>query len=101
MSEAETTGILRKMMFWEYGLFARLTLGSNNGDLQSCYDRIMSFFSNIAARKKEMWKEHCISPYFTQNIKLRLLASQLHERRDLIEGEGQGKGDVGTLWDII
>jgi hypothetical protein len=68
MSEAETTGILRKMMFWEYGLFARLMLGSTFGDLQSCYDRIMTFFSNIASRKKEMLKENCISPYFTQNI---------------------------------
>jgi hypothetical protein len=61
----------------------------------------MPFLSNIAARKKGIWKENCISPYFTQNVKLRLLAPQLHERRDLIEGEGQGKIDVSTLWDII
>jgi hypothetical protein len=132
MSEAEATGIhgdqwggrfgrtapdlqLQKMMFWEYGRFARLTLGANYGDLQSCYDRIPAFFSNMAAQKKGMWKENCISRAVTllgskRHIKTaagisagsyKNEAPQLNELKDLIEGEGQGKGDVGTLWDII
>jgi hypothetical protein len=132
MSEAEATGIhgdqwggrygrtapdlqLRKMMFWEYGRFARLTLGGNYGDLMSCYDRIMSFFSNIAAQKKGMWKENCICRALTllhseRHIKTAAGVSkecykndapELNTRSFLIEGEGQGKGDVGTLWDII
>ena len=132
MSEAEATGIhgdqwggrygrtapdlqLRKMMFWEYGRFARLTLGGNYGDLMSCYDRIMSFFSNIAAQKKGMWKENCICRaiillHSERHIKTAAGVSKecykndAHEQNNrsfLIEGEGQGKGDVGTLWDII
>jgi hypothetical protein len=118
MSEAETTGIhgdqwggrygrtapdlqLRKMMFWEYGRFARLTLGGNYGDLQSCYDRIMSFFSNIAARKKGMWKENCICRALTllhseRHVKTATGVSkgyytneapELNQRKNLIEGE--------------
>ena len=69
MSHAEATGInndqwggrfgrtapdlqLRKMMFWEYGRYARKTLGANYGDLMSCYDRVKARFSNICAQKK-------------------------------------------------
>ena len=106
---------LRKLLFWEYGRFARLTLGSNYGDLMSCYDRIKARFSNIAAQKFGMWKENCISRTKTlegsiHRVKTAAGVSDRYymnepnealEHKNMIEGEGQGKGDVGTLWDII
>jgi hypothetical protein len=82
MTEAELTGIngdqwggrhgrtapdlkVRKVLFWEYGRNARLTLGAHYGDLMSCYDRKRVPLSNIAAQKKGMYIENCISRALT------------------------------------
>jgi hypothetical protein len=101
MAEAELTGIngdqwggrhgrtapdlhVRKVLFWEYGRNARLTLGGHYGDLMSCYDRKRVPLSNIAAQKKGMYTKNCISRTLT-----------------MLGAERFVKGDVGTLWDII
>ena len=82
MAEAELTGIngdqwggrhgrtapdlhVWKVLFWEYGRNARLTLGGHYGELMSCYDRKRVPLSNIAAQKKGMYTENCISRTLT------------------------------------
>ena len=82
MCNAESTGIngdqwggrhgrtapdlqIRKVLFWEYGRNARLTLGDHYGDLMSCYDRKKVALSNIVAQKKGMYIQNCISHALT------------------------------------
>ena len=51
----------RKLIYWEYGRYMKIMLASFFSDLASCFDRMKTSLSSIAALRKGMPRSVCLS----------------------------------------
>ncbi|KAL7548720.1 hypothetical protein ACHAWF_017511 [Thalassiosira exigua] len=101
---------LRKILAFEYGRIMYVTVALFANDATACFDRMVPNISALISRKSGMSKSvvrarNKVMTSMKHSICTSHGESQdtfCHEPGDVdIHGEGQGKGDVASLWSIL
>ncbi|KAL7534080.1 hypothetical protein ACHAWF_011768 [Thalassiosira exigua] len=101
---------LRKMLAFEYGRIMYVTIALFANDATACFDRMVPYISTLIAYKSGMSKS-------VMQARNRVMASMRHKIRtshgeshesfrqdpgdEALSGEGQGKGDIASLWSVL